>query len=454
MINGVNTRELILEILMEVNEEGSPSHVVLKNVLSKYQFLPKKDRAFITRICEGTLEYRIQIDYIIDWFSKVKVEKMKPVIREILRSGVYQLAYMDSVPDRAVCSEAVKLAQKKGFYNLKPFVNGVLRTIARDLDKVIYPSKEEDPIACLSVEYSMPEFLVKRWVEEYGELTAEKMLVDFLQEKPVTIRCRDYLTSKQISREDTVKSLKEQNVRIMPAPYLDYAYYISGFDHIYTLDAFREGRIQVQDVSSMLVAEAADPKKGDLVIDVCASPGGKSFHVADKMEGYGMVDARDVTPYKADLILENMQRLKTINVKASVKDATVLDAESECSADIVLADVPCSGYGVIGKKPDIKYHMTPQKQKELVILQRTILDRAAQYVKSGGTLIYSTCTIAKEENQENVLWFQENYPFQLESLDPYLPGELRGETTKQGYLQLLPGIHKTDGFFLAKFRRR
>lgn len=204
----------------------------------------------------------------------------------------------------------------------------------------------------------------------------------------------------------------------------------------------------------MLVAEAANPQKGDYVIDLCASPGGKSFHVADKMEGYGMVDARDVTPFKADLILENMQRLKTINVKASVKDATILDAESECTADIVLADVPCSGYGVIGKKPDIKYHMTPQKQKELVILQRTILDRAAQYVKSKGVLIYSTCTIAKEENQENVKWFQENYPFQLESLAPYLPEELKGEIAEEGYLQLLPGVHKTDGFFLARFRRK
>ena len=454
MIKGVNTRELILGVLLEVNEEGKPSHLVLKNVLTKYQFLPKQDRAFITRVCEGTLEYRIQIDYIIDFFSKVKVEKMKPVIREILRSGVYQLGYMDSVPDSAVCNEAVKLAQKKGFYNLKPFVNGVLRTIARELDSVTYPSREEDPIGYLSVEYSMPPVLAERWVKEYGELTTEKMLVDFLQEKPVTIRCRDYLTSKKISREETVESLKNQGIKIMPAPYLDYAYYISGFDHIYTLDAFREGRIHVQDVSSMLVAEAANPQKGDYVIDLCASPGGKSFHVADKMEGYGMVDARDVTPFKADLILENMQRLKTINVKASVKDATILDAESECTADIVLADVPCSGYGVIGKKPDIKYHMTPQKQKELVILQRTILDRAAQYVKSKGVLIYSTCTIAKEENQENVKWFQENYPFQLESLAPYLPEDLKGEIAEEGYLQLLPGVHKTDGFFLARFRRK
>jgi transcription antitermination factor NusB len=158
MINGINSREMILEILLEI-EEGEHSHVAIRNALSKYQFLPKQDRAFITRVCEGTLEYRIQIDYIINSFSKVTVDKMKPAIREILRSAVYQLKYMDSVPDSAVCNEAVKLAQRKGFYNLKPFVNGVLRTIAREMDKVSFPKKEEDLLKYLSVKYSMPENL-------------------------------------------------------------------------------------------------------------------------------------------------------------------------------------------------------------------------------------------------------------------------------------------------------
>ena len=161
MINGINSREMILEILLEI-EEGEHSHVAIRNALSKYQFLPKQDRAFITRVCEGTLEYRIQIDYIINSFSKVTVDKMKPAIREILRSAVYQLKYMDSVPDSAVCNEAVKLAQRKGFYNLKPFVNGVLRTIAREMDQVRFPQKEDDLLKYLSVKYSMPEVLVTR----------------------------------------------------------------------------------------------------------------------------------------------------------------------------------------------------------------------------------------------------------------------------------------------------
>lgn len=449
MTNGINTREMILEILLEI-EEGQHSHIAIRNALSKYQFLPKQERAFITRVCEGTLEYRILIDYIIDYFSKVTVDKMKPVIREILRSAVYQLKFMDSVPDSAVCNEAVKLAQRKGFYNLKPFVNGVLRTISRQLSEVTYPSREENIIRYLSVKYSMPETLVTRWLEDYGEETTECMLADFLKEKPVTVRCRTYRTSQ----EAIIQSLKDQGVEVQSAPYLPYAYTISGYNHILALDAFIEGKIQVQDVSSMFVAEVADPQKGDYVIDLCAAPGGKSLHVGDKMEGYGTVDARDISQAKVDLIEENIRRTGSINVQTRVQDASVFDLDSEFKADIVLADVPCSGYGVIGKKPEIKYRMTPQKQEELVILQRSILRQAAEYVKPRGTLIFSTCTIAKEENEENMLWFLNHFPFRLESIDPFIPEELRSETTALGYLQFLPGVHKTDGFFLAKFRRK
>ena len=448
--NGINSREMILEILLQIEEEGEHSHIAIRNALSKYQFLPKQERAFITRVCEGTLEYRIQIDYIIDSFSKVTVDKMKPAIREILRSAVYQLKYMDSVPDSAVCNEAVKLTQRKGFYNLKPFVNGVLRTVAREMNQVRFPAREENVVRYLSIKYSMPEQLVNRWLDAYGEEITEKILADFLEEKPVTVRCRTYLNSV----EDTCRSLENQGVHVQPAPYLLYARYISGFNHILALDAFIKGKILVQDVSSMLVAEVANPQKGDYVIDVCAAPGGKSLHVGDKMEGFGTVDARDVSQYKVNLIEENIQRINSINVQARVQDATLFDQDSELLADIVLADVPCSGYGVIGKKPEIKYRVTPQKQDEIVILQRTILDRASNYVKPRGSLIFSTCTIAKEENEENMMWFLNNYPFRLESLDPYLPEELHCETTALGYLQLLPGVHKTDGFFIAKFRRK
>ena len=450
MTNIVHSREMILDILLKTDEEGMPSHLALGSALSKYQFLPKQDRAFITRVCEGTLEYQIQIDYILNRFSRISTEKMKPAIREILRSAVYQMLYMDSVPDSAACNEAVKLAQRKGFYSLKPFVNGVLRAVSREKDSIVFPDRAEDPVKSLSVNYSMPEELVKRWLEAYGEETTEKMLKAFLEPRPMTVRCRTYLHSPAQIRDE----LSAQGVYVEDAPYLPYACRISGFDHLLALDAFVQGKIITQDVSSMLAAEAAAPKKGDYVLDLCAAPGGKSLHLGDLMEGFGTVDARDVSEYKVSLIEENIARLGSINVQAKVSDATVFDADSEFLADIVLADVPCSGYGVIGHKPDIKARISAQKQKDLVALQRRILDNAAEYVKPRGVLVYSTCTIAKEENEENMLWFLQNHPFVLESLDPFLPEALHSESTSLGYLQLLPGLNDTDGFFIARFRRK
>lgn len=444
-----NIRENILEILMEINEEGEYSHIAIRRGLEKLLYLPKQERAFLTRVCEGTTEYRLQIDYIIDQFSSVKVEKMKPVIRNILRSAVYQMRWMDSVPDSAVCNEAVKLAQKKGFYNLKGFVNGVLRNIMRNKEQLKFPG-EDRPVDALSVRYSMPRWLVERWIGQYGRKTTEIMLADFMKERPTTVRCRQYMTSREVA----VKSMEEQGVKVEQAPYLDYAYYISGYDYLPSLESFFLGRIQPQDVSSMLVGEIAAPKEGSYCIDLCAAPGGKSLHLSDKLKGTGRVEARDLTEYKVDLIRENIERSGLENIYARRKDALVFDPADKDAADLVLADVPCSGYGVIGHKTDIKYKMTPAKEADLVLLQRRILHNAAQCVQPGGTLIYSTCTINPRENEENVRWFLEHYPFEAESLNPYLPEELRGGTAEEGWLQLLPGIHKCDGFFIARLVRK
>lgn len=450
MTNGKDNRAIALEILMEITQEQEYSHLVIRNALDKVQYLPKQERAFINRLVEGTLEYMIRIDYILNQFSNVKVNKMKPVIRNILRSGVYQLLFMDSVPDSAACNEAVKLAQKKGFYSLKGFVNGVLRNISREKENISYPDKGKNLEEYLSVWYSMPQWIVNRWLQSYGPQITEQMLQEFLKDRPTTIRCQLY----QVDQELTIQSLKKQNVTVEKAPYLPYAYYISDYSHLAGLKSFVMGRIIVQDISSMLVSEVANPQKGDYIIDVCAAPGGKSLHAADKMQGYGHVDARDLTDYKVELIRENIQRVQAINVEATRKDATILDKESVGKADIVLADVPCSGLGVIGKKTDIKYRVTQDRIQELTVLQKQILHNASSYVKPGGILIYSTCTITEEENLDNVRWFVENYPFELESIDPYICDELKNETTKDGYLQLIPGIHKTDGFFLARLKRK
>ena len=433
MGNTVNDRELILEILLAVTRDGEYSHIALRNVLENYQYLDKSERAFITRITEGTLERMIELDYIINQFSKTKVNKMKPVIRTIIRSAVYQLKYMDSVPDSAVCNEAVKLAGKRGFSGLKGFVNGVLRNISRNLDNVKYPDKS-DTVKWLSVIYSMPEWIITEWLKNYDREMVEKMLQAFLAERPTTIRCN----LSQISREKLAEELKKEGVKVRLCDTVDSALFISGYDYLGALESFRTGHFQVQDISSMEVAEWADPKEEEYIIDVCAAPGGKSLHLADKLAGKGHVEARDLTPYKVDLIRDNIARIGIDNIEAVCQDATVYDEASEKKADILIADLPCSGLGVLGKKTDLKYKMNPDTQEELVHLQRKILSVVHHYVKSGGKLLYSTCTIHRAENQENAAWFAEQYP----------EFELVRER------QFLPGVDDSDGFYIAEFVRK
>ena len=449
MAQTVNTREIIMGTLMAITEEGQYCHVILRQVLEKYQYLEKRDRAFISRVVEGTMENLIQVDYILEQYSSVKIQDMKPFIRNLLRMSVYQMKWMDSVPDSAVCNEAVKLAQKKGFYTLKGFVNGVLRSVARHIDEIRYPDPQKTPREYLSVQYSMPEWILTNWLAQFDFETVEKICRAMSKESRTCIRCN----LSRATKEQIEEKLRAQGVTVKEVPYLDYALEISDYNYLQALTAFKEGLFQVQDISSMLVAEVAAPKWGDYCIDVCAAPGGKSLHLSDKLGGSGYVEARDLTDYKVALMQENLERTKRINMVAVRQDATVFDAASVEKADILLADLPCSGLGVIGRKPDIKYKMTQEKQNELVKLQRKILDTVWSYVKVGGTLVYSTCTIGALENQYNVKWFLDNYPFQLESIDPYIHEALHSRTTKAGYLQLLPGIHGTDGFFIARFKR-
>lgn len=428
----VNTRDLVVEILLLVTRDGQYSHIALNQVLGKYQYLDKSDRAFITRVVEGTLERMIELDYITDQFSKVKVKKMKPVIQAIIRSAVYQLKYMDSVPDRAVCSEAVKLAVSRGFGGLRGFVNGVLRSIARNLDTVSYP--EEGTLEHLSVAYSMPRWILEQWLSVYSLEQVERMLQDFLQEKPTSIRCNLH----QISRKELKEKLTREGVKAEEVPELPCALLISGYDYLAALPSFQEGDFQVQDISSMLVARRADPKKGAYVIDVCAAPGGKALHLADMLAGTGMVEARDISDYKVELIWDNIRRSGMDNIRAVRWDATVLDEESVEKADIVIADLPCSGLGVLGRKSDLKYRMTPESEAELASLQRKMLSVVWRYVRPGGRLVYSTCTINREENEENAAWFQAEHPdFRLVSEE-----------------QLLPGQQAGDGFYIAVFVRK
>ena len=447
----VNIRAVVLDILTEIEKEGEFSHITINNALLKYQYLDRTQRAFINRLSLGTIECRIEIDYILNQYSKTPVNKMKPLIRRIMRMAVYQIIYMENVPDSAACNEAVKLAAKRGFTGLKGFVNGVLRNISRNKDNITYPDKAKETKKYLSVKYSMPEWIIELWNTNMSYEEIEDILAGMKKDKKTYIRCNTLKGSTDYIK----KILEEEGVTVTEVSGLSYAYEISGYDYLTALKSFNEGMYQIQDISSMMAGEYVKPSTDSLIVDVCAAPGGKSINAALKLaeaaydnkdipesgiskevlKGItGRVIARDVSDYKASLIDDNVARLGIPYIDVEVHNALEFDEELEGKADIVIADLPCSGLGIMGRKPDIRYNITKEKIDDIISLQRDILKVVSRYVKTGGTLVYSTCTINRAENEDNADWICNTLGFSKD-----------GE-----YRQMLPSAKAdNDGFFVA-----
>lgn len=442
-----SVRRIALDLLIEIMEKEAFCDKCLHQALDMYA-LEQRDKGFLMRLVEGTVERCIELDYIIDQFSKVKVKKMKPVIRNILRMACYQILYMDQIPDSAACNEAVKLTIKRKLHNLKGFVNGVLRTIIRQKEQIAYP--KEGTTEYLHIRYSMPEWIVALFTKQYGMEETEQILRSFLTEKKeLAVR----MTTSRYTKEEIVCTLQQDNVIVKEAAFAKDALLLRDYKDLTGLMAFQKGMFQVQDESSMLVGMISGIQKGDTVIDICAAPGGKTLHAADILAGSGQVISADLTKEKTDLIQQNCQRLGYENVSVLQNDAFVyLDSWKE-KADVLIADLPCSGLGVIGKKCDIKYKTKPEDIKALASIQKEILKNAVSYVKTGGRLLFSTCTIAQEENEKNVAWIEENLPLQLVSIEDKLPEKLQGQTGAKGYLQVLPQMAQTDGFFISCFEK-
>lgn len=485
-----NVRALALQVIMQTLEEGQYCDHVLHQTLTENKDLSKQDRAFLTRLTEGTVERQLELDYWIGQYSNVPVHKMKPVIRCIMRMAVYQFWYMDQVPNRAACDEAVKLVIKRRMHGLRGFVNGVLRNMERHLEDMTEPDRS-DFVTYASVKYSMPEWIVQYFLQEYPQELVEDILKSYLdRDHAVCVRCNLFLGSpqngteksdtkspqneiekfsichnsqnqiqseKQSKIEETrihkiKNSLQKQGVEIQDAYLFPEAFYLKGYDRLDQLEAFRQGMIQVQAESSMVVGKVSGIMPGQTVIDVCAAPGGKTIHAADLLQGQGKLLSCDISDKKIELIRENLERTGAESVELYSQDARILREEWIETADVLIADLPCSGLGVLGGKCDIKYHTERKDVQALAKLQREILQVVSQYVKPGGVLLYSTCTIGSEENQKNAEWIREHLPFHPESIEDRLPEALWGRTGMDGYLQILPTDH-TDGFFIAKFRR-
>lgn len=429
-----------MDLVVEVLEHGEYSNRLLGATLEKYQYLEKNKRSFLSRLTLGTIEHAMELDAYVDLYSKTPVRRMKPVIRGIMRISVYQMVYMGSIPDSAICNEAVKLANARGFRQLKGFVNGVLRNIARGIEAEGAEGLLQKALAGksqaqqLSIRYSMPQWIVEDWLDAYGKEQTTQILEAFLAEKATIIRTNE----SKITPAELRARLENEQVIVDAIPDLSYAFAIHGYDHLAGLTSFQEGLFYVQDISSMMVSERLDLSEGMQVVDVCAAPGGKSLHASTFVGSSGHVEARDVSAEKVALIEENIARAKAENVSAKVWDATVLDEALVGKMDRVIADLPCSGLGVISGKPEIKYRVTKEDENALAALQRQMLDVVCQYVKVGGRMAFSTCTIHRGENEENTDWFLENHPeFILVSRE-----------------QLLPKAGLQDGFYIAIMERK
>lgn len=449
----VNEREVVLDMLLSLRE-GKLSHTILKDALDSYLYLDKSSRGFITRLYEGTIEKRLYLDFIIDGYSKTPVKKMKPIIMLLLEMAVYQLFFMDRVPDSAAINEAVKLAKKRGLTGLSGFVNGVLRNIARNKENIALPDKNKDLIKYLEIKYSTPKAVVEHFINDYGSEKTEEILEAFEQKRPLTARVT------KGDREELIKKLEGEGVKTGSDTIFPESVRILELDSLSYLESFEEGDFVIQDESSQFIGKIVSLPKGARVLDICAAPGGKSLLFAE-MEEVDEIISCDISESKTELIEENVRRIGASKIKTKVNDASLYNPDFVDGFDLVICDLPCSGLGVMGRKRDIKYNVSIDKIRELAILQKKILENAVRYVKKGGRLIYSTCTMTRAENEENFTFISEFKGFSSVDfsdkirgyVDIYKDGERLVNEAKKGFISLIPGELGTDGFFVSEYMR-
>lgn len=439
-----NERELAVYTLMDITELGAYNNITLRKVFNENKQLTAVQKAFVTELVNGTLRNLYSLDYIIDSFSKTKTKKMKPFILNNLRVGAYQIIYTQKIPESAACNEAVKLAKKHGFSALSGFVNGVLRSIARNKDSIAYPDEKREPVKYLSVKYSYSEEILRYWLEYMPYNTVKEMCIQNGKAPAVSLCVNTLKTDCQ-----SLKNILEQGNVLVSQGKAPHTLRIKKTDSIGGTRAFKEGLFHIADENSVLAARVLNPLPGSSMLDVCAAPGGKSFAAAYLMENSGSITARDIYQHKLALIDEGAKRLGIDIIETQLFDAAKNTDEEKY--DYVLADAPCSGLGLACKKPDIKYGKTIDDIRELAQIQRDILAASARAVKKGGYLVYSTCTVSPLENEENAKWFAEGFDFEPVDITQYLPHGFDGSS---GMIQLLPGEIGTDGFFIAKFKRK
>ena len=443
-------RQLAAEALLRVEQDGAYSNIALDKKLEQYQKNAGKDgeararseAAFASTLFYGVLERRLTLDCCIENYAAKGLKGMSPEVLQILRVAFYQLLFMPNIPESAVVNEAVKLTRQMRRSSASGFVNGVLRSFLRDGRALPH---FDDPLKELSILYSIPQWMFAEWQRDYGPETAEQMASAFNRPAPVFVRCNPL----RCTPEELCTGLEREGISAGEEEGLPGCVRLSHTGNLRRLEAFRAGWFHVQDKSSQLCALALGAKAGERVLDLCAAPGGKTFTAAQGMENRGQADAFDLYEKRVELIRQGAERLGLTSVACGVRDALEFLPDSPLY-DRVLCDVPCSGLGVLGRKPEIRYK-DPDDFAGLPRIQYKILENASKYVKEGGTLVYSTCTLRREENQEVVHRFLKEHPDF--SVVP-LPAECGVYGGREGELTLLPHVDGTDGFYICRMEKK
>ncbi len=445
-----NVRQLAFDALLKIEYEQAYSNLSIHHTIER-GWLNEKDSRLFTELVYGTVQRKLTLDYYLSHFLTRKMKKKDEWIIPLLRMALYQMVYLEKIPEHAIVFETVQIAKKKGHKGLASLVNGVLRSIQRkglpDIDKI------EDDIKRLSVKYSHPEWLVSTWIRQYGLETAEKICEMNLQRPKVTAR----VNIRKTNRTDLLSMLEKEGVAAEESRLsLDGIVIQEG--NVVQTEAYQKGLLTIQDESSMLVGRAVNPEKGETILDCCAAPGGKTTHLAELMNCEGTIVALDVHEHKLSLIQQQLERLQLSNVSLYALDARRVRSKfPDESFDRILVDAPCTGFGVIRRKPDIKWKKTEQDVMEMSRIQLEILEAVSPLLKKGGTLVYSTCTLDKRENEQVIETFLNRHDdfVRDESLAERLPDELlpyMGD--KRGEIQILPQYFSSDGFFIAAMRKK
>lgn len=452
----VNTpREIALELLIELEERHSYSNLLLHKYL-KDRLLGPQDSAFVTELFYGTIQRKNTLDYVLNRFVSKGLDQLNNWVLQLLRLSLYQIGYMDRIPDHAAVNEAVRIAKRRGHRGISGMVNGVLRNILRTTDA--FAIDEELPAAQkIALRSSHPDWLIQRWIKQYGEDLAIQMAESNNIPPALSLR----VNPTRESRETVLRKLLEQGYQAHASHIHPQGIVVDRGGNLAQHPLFSEGAFSIQDESSMLVAEAVRPEAGMTVLDCCAAPGGKTTHMAEKMNNQGRVLANDIHPHKQQLIQQQAERLGLSCIETMVGDAADLKERlAGQSFDRILLDAPCSGLGVIRRKPDMKWTKFPKHFKALPDLQLHLLHQVASLLKKEGILVYSTCTVEPNENQEVIYKFLAEHPdFTLDkNLVSDLPKTVQDwirdtERNEPGMVQILPHDFHTDGFFIARLKR-